>query len=114
MEKPKRKDTSTIIISDAAMAAANSALATYGVKVTKKDLVERLLVWFSQQTDVVRGSILEILPPSQRVDIARRELERLAAIPPAAAVADPSIDEKLRARASANLAAPRRGTKAAS
>lgn len=44
----------------------------------KRDFVSRVFRWWGSQTDVIRGSILEHLPDSVRVDVARIVLERMA------------------------------------
>jgi hypothetical protein len=74
----KERSVNSVQINDEAMMAVEKVIATYGVRITKKDVVECVVIWLSQQSDVVQGSILGLLPPSQRVDIARRELERMA------------------------------------
>ena len=74
----KATDNKSIQISAEAMTAVERMLGVYGVRVTKKDLIERIILWMDAQTDVVKGSIMGTIPPSHRVDIARMELERLA------------------------------------
>jgi hypothetical protein len=45
----------------------------------KREFVSRVFRWWAAQTDVVRGSILESIPSSVRVDVARLVLEKMAA-----------------------------------
>lgn len=72
-----RKDSGSIQVSDEAQAAVKRILGVYGVRIAKKDLVERVLLWLDNQPDAVKGSILGTLPPSHRVNIAKLELERI-------------------------------------
>lgn len=45
---------------------------------TKKAIIERLFVWFSQQNEVIQSEVLGLLPDSIRSDIAARILERMS------------------------------------
>lgn len=74
----KAQDNKSIQISADAMDAVERMLGVYGVRITKKDLIERIILWMDAQTDVVKGSIMGTIPPSHRVDVAKLELERLA------------------------------------
>ncbi len=44
---------------------------------TKKAIIERLFVWFSQQNEVIQSEVLGLLPESIRADIATRILQRM-------------------------------------
>lgn len=46
---------------------------------TKIELLSRVVSWYCQQDDVVRGAVAGIIPPSVAPDVARYVLERMAA-----------------------------------
>lgn len=80
------RDIIKIAVEPTAKQAIDEACQRYGM--TQIEMASRIYRWFAKQDEAVQASILEILPGSLAVDVARLALERLTgATPPQAKAA---------------------------
>ncbi|MFA7238239.1 MAG: hypothetical protein WC058_15370 [Phycisphaeraceae bacterium] len=84
------RDIIKIAVEPSAKQAIDEACRRYGM--TQIEMASRIYRWFAEQEETIQASILEILPGSLAVDVARLALERIAQRPPTLAKAAKKAD----------------------